>query len=149
MKKILLILAVVFSVFSFSSCTEEPVIEAPSIVGNWKAEKVKIVEYFSNVPYYDTMVGDVSGWLGISFYYNFKADKTFEDKSVDLKSGSVTTDGGSYNLNGTNLTLNYKNLTTQDFESVTFDAKKMIMISYDPNKNDPDRTVMTWEWSRQ
>lgn len=137
------------SVLTFTSCTEDPKIEAPSIVGNWKAEKVKIVDYFNGTPYYDTMVNDVSAWIGESFYYNFKADKTFEDKSVDLKSGVVTTDGGTYSLNGSNLTLNYKNLTTQDFESVTFDAKKLIMTSYDPNKNDPDRTVMTWEWSRQ
>ena len=142
-------LAVVFSVFSFSSCSEEPAIEAPSIVGNWKAEKVKFVDYSGNVQYYDTMVNDVSAWLGTSLYYNFKADKTFEDKSVDLKSGSVTTMGGSYNLNGTNLTLNYKDLTTQDYESVTFDAKKLTIVAYDPSKTDPDRTVITWEFNRQ
>jgi hypothetical protein len=153
MKKIFLTLtlglALLLSLVTISSCTKEPVIAAPTIVGNWKAEKVKIVEYFGGVKFSDTTVNDVTAWIGISFFFNFKEDKTFEDKTVEKSTGSVTTSTGNYSLNGSTLTLNYKDLTTQDFESVSVDAKRLVMISYDPNKSDPDRTVMTWEWSRQ
>jgi hypothetical protein len=149
MKQILYTIAACFVAVTFNSCTKETVVAAPSIVGNWKAEKVKIVDYSSGVQFSDTTVNDITAWIGESFFLNFKEDKTFEDKTVDKSTGSVTTSTGNYNLAGSKLTLNYKDLSTQDYESVSFDSKRLVMISYDPNKTDPDRTVMTWEWSRQ
>ena len=149
MKQILYSIAACFIAVTFNSCTKETVVAAPSIVGNWKAEKIKIVDYSNGYPFYDTTVNDVTAWIGESYFLNFKEDKTFEDKTVNKSTGSVTTTTGNYNLNGSTLTLNYKNLTTQDYESVSFDAKRLVMISYDPNKSDPDRSVFTWEWSRQ
>jgi hypothetical protein len=149
MKQLLLTMLVVFTTVTFSSCTKEPAIETPSIVGNWKVEKVKIVAFTSNLQYWDTTVNNVTEWLGASYFYDFKADKSFEDKTVDKNTGSVTTNTGTYNLSGTNLTLNYKDLTVDEYQSVSFDGKRLVMTSYDPSKTDPERSIMTWELSRQ
>jgi hypothetical protein len=88
MKQLLLTMLVVFTTVTFSSCTKEPAIETPSIVGNWKVEKVKIVAFTANVQYWDTTVNNVTEWLGASYFYDFKADKSFEDKTVDKNTGS-------------------------------------------------------------
>ena len=147
MKKILFSIAVCFIAFNLNSCKKETVVETPTIIGNWKLEKIKGVFYSFGVQYYDTTINAAS--LGESAYLNFKEDKTFEDKTVNINTGSVETTTGNYNLSGTNLTLNYKDLSTLDFENVSFDAKRLITVEYDPNKSDPDRSVYTFEWIRQ
>jgi hypothetical protein len=149
MKTIKLSLIAFSALMSFSSCSKDPVIEAPSIVGNWKVDKVKIISFSSGTQFWDTTVNNVTDWLGVSYYYNFKADKSFEDKSVEKNTGNVTSSVGTYNLNGSNLTLNYKDLTVEEFENVSFDASRLVMTIYDPSKTDPDRTISTWECSRQ
>jgi hypothetical protein len=142
-------MAACFIAFNLNSCKKETVVDPPSIVGNWKAEKLKLVSYSFGFQYYDTTINDFTAYAGESIYFNFKEDKTFEEKTVNENTGSVETNTGNYNLSGTNLTLNYKDLSTLDFESVSFDAKRLIMVYYNPNKTDPDRSVGTWEWSRQ
>jgi hypothetical protein len=149
MKKILYTIAACFIAFNLNSCKKETVVDPPSIIGNWKAEKLKLVFYSFGVQSYDTTINDFTAYAGESFYFNFKEDKTFEAKKVNNNTGSVETNTGNYNLSGTNLTLNYKDLSTEDYESVSFDAKRLIMVYYNPNKTDPDRTVYTSEWSRQ
>ena len=149
MKKILYTIAACFIAFNLNSCKKETVVDPPSIIGNWKAEKLKLVFYSFGVQYYDTTINDFTAFVGRSVFFNFKEDKTFEEKLINENTGSVETNTGNYNLSGTNLTLNYKDLSTADFESVSFDAKRLIWVEYDPSKTDPDRTVYTWELSRQ
>jgi hypothetical protein len=147
MKKYLFGFAAVIAL-GFSACTEkDPIVEPPSINGNWKLSKMKLVFYVDNYIDFDTtLIGPK--FFGEEYFTKYNADNTLEQTTIS-PTGQRTIDNGTYNLTGSTMTHNFLDLTTEQFENVTVDAKQLIMTQYDPSKTDPNRSVITIAYERQ